>query len=100
MNTGGDQPPSRRQLISPLPYSPPKTKAAFFIDGTTITHCAFSQSSCGTSLSGAEWISLSTAAASSIRLTSLVDRSAASVVDAIAKANHSDRDSHASSSVE
>jgi hypothetical protein len=37
MNTGAPHSPSWRQLINPLPYSPPITNAAFFNPGTTIT---------------------------------------------------------------
>jgi hypothetical protein len=33
MKIGALQPPLRRQLISPLPYSPPITNAAFFRPG-------------------------------------------------------------------
>ena len=33
MNTGAVQRASLRQLITPEPYSPPNTKATFFIEG-------------------------------------------------------------------
>src|SRR6266487_845941 len=49
MNTGGLQRSPERQLITPLPYSPPKLKAAFFRSGTTATQRAFDQYSCGMS---------------------------------------------------
>src|SRR6266516_4855382 len=49
MNTGGLQRSPERQLITPLPYSPPKMKAAFFRSGTTATQRAFDQYSCGMS---------------------------------------------------
>ncbi len=52
MNSGALHSLPRRQLISPLPYSPPKTNAAFFRPGITITHEALFQRSCGTPLSG------------------------------------------------
>src|SRR5580700_2712534 len=67
MNTGALQAASRRQLIKPLPYSPPKPNAAFLSDGMTMTHFDFSHRSCGMSLSGSPRISLSTAADSRIR---------------------------------
>src|SRR5258707_13398263 len=76
MKTGALQPPPLRQLMRPLPYSPPKTNAAFLTDGMTITHVARSQSSFGTSLSGAAWISVRTAAASSARSLSFPDTAA------------------------
>src|SRR4051794_1086256 len=46
--------------MSPFPYSPPTTNAAFLRPGTTITHSARSHNSCGTSLSGTAWMSAST----------------------------------------
>ena len=52
MNTGALHSPLWRQLINPLPYSPPMTNAAFFRPGTTITHSALSHSSCGHVLVG------------------------------------------------
>jgi hypothetical protein len=53
MNTGALQAAlSWRQLMSPLPYSPPMMNAAFFSDGMTMTHFAFSHISCGMALSG------------------------------------------------
>src|SRR5256885_6282135 len=53
MNTGALHWLPPRQLITPDPYSPPTMNAAFFIDGMTITHEAFSHSSSGMPLSGA-----------------------------------------------
>ena len=61
-----------RQLISPLPYSPPNTNAAFFRLGTTMTHAALFHRSCGTPFSGTAEISVNTVAASSIRRFSAV----------------------------
>ena len=78
MTTGPLHAPSWRQLISPLPYSPPNTNAAFLSDGTTTTHAALSQRSFGTSRSGAAWISLSTWPASSIRFFAPLESSPAS----------------------
>ena len=49
MNIGALQAPSRRQLINPLPYSPPTMNAAFLRPGTTMTQAALSHRSSGTS---------------------------------------------------
>src|SRR4051812_7026160 len=94
MNTGALHAPLCLQLISPPPYSPPITKAAFLRPGTTMTHSAFSHSSWGISLSGTAWISFSTVAASCTRLASLVDRSAARAEHAKTPTNRAPNTAH------
>src|SRR5205085_5590951 len=42
-----EPPPSRRQLIKPLPNCPPKTKPPFLTEGKTATHFARSRISSG-----------------------------------------------------
>src|SRR5215471_16062948 len=56
--------------MTPSPYSPPTMKAAFFSDGITTTHRAFSQIRSGIPLSGTPRSSESTAVASLSRLAS------------------------------
>src|SRR3954452_9515989 len=73
MNTGALQSFAVRQLITPEPYSPPTTNAAFFIDGMTATHCALLHSSSGMALSGELRSSLTIVPASLRRLTSSFD---------------------------
>src|SRR3954447_15467869 len=76
MNTGALQSFAVRQLITPEPYSPPTTNAAFFIDGMTATHCALLHSSSGMALSGELRSSLRIVPASLRRLTSSFDGAA------------------------
>src|SRR5499427_3948216 len=76
MKTGALQSVPVRQLITPEPYSPPTTNAAFFIDGITATHSALPQSSSGIPLSGVLRSSVRMAPASARRLTSSLDRAA------------------------
>src|SRR3954451_25166858 len=76
MNTGALQSFAVRQLITPEPYSPPTTNAAFFIDGMTATHCALLHSSSGMALSGEFGSSLRIVPASLRRLTSSFDGAA------------------------
>src|SRR5713226_8022444 len=73
MNTGALQPFVWRQLSTPLPYSPPNTNAAFFIEGITRTHRALFKRSSGIPLSGASLSSLMTFADSFSSLTSFSD---------------------------
>src|ERR1051325_1972840 len=75
MNSGALHVSPDRQLIAPLPYSPPKMNAPFFRLGITATQCARSQYSCGTSVR----ISLMTVAASVRRLISSAAASPAKV---------------------
>src|SRR6185437_8892408 len=58
-----------RQVATPLPCRPPKTKPILTIDGMTARHFAESSSSSGIPLSGVPIISSKTVAAASIRLT-------------------------------
>src|SRR5437016_10632431 len=60
MNIGALQLLPLRQLMTPLPYSPPMMNAAFFTDGIAATHSARFQSSSEMPLSGALRISSST----------------------------------------
>src|SRR5262245_12837255 len=76
MNTGLLQPADARQLITPDPYSPPTTSAAFFTDGMTATHWARFHSSSGTPLSGVSRSSVTTVAPSWSRFTSSFDNAA------------------------
>src|SRR5262245_52745593 len=85
MKTGAVQALPLRQLITPDPYSPPNTNAAFFIDGITITHSALRQKSSGIPLSGVPLSSVRIAPDSSSRFTSSFE-SAANAVDATSKA--------------
>ena len=62
-NAGAVQPLPARQLMTPLPYSPPMMNAAFFTDGITATQSALPHRSSGMPLSGAFRSSLSTSVA-------------------------------------
>src|SRR5262249_27187258 len=70
MNTGAPHVFPCRQLITPSPNSPPMINAAFFTEGMTTTHRAFSQIRSGMPLSGTPRSSDKTAVASFSRLTS------------------------------
>src|SRR5437867_865165 len=79
MNTGELQPLAVRQLITPLPYSPPTMNAAFFMSGMTMTQEAFCQRSSGTPFS-APRSAVTTDAASLSRFCSAVESAANAVV--------------------
>src|SRR5215471_14738757 len=70
MNTGALQLVPVRQLMTPLPYSPPTTNAPFLIDGITMTHCALFQRSSGMPLSAEPRSSSRMAPASESRFAS------------------------------
>src|SRR5947207_4130267 len=76
MNTGAVQAFALWQLITPDPYSPPTTKAAFFIDGITMTHSARDHNSSGMPLSDAARSSVRMALASFSRFTSSFESAA------------------------